>query len=260
MATQSKVDVILPAGGRIKGEFAAEAGVEVKALIEFGGRTVLEHMIDTLRASERINRLVVIGPAEVIEHSACRHVDGALPEGDSGPANMLRGIEWLSQQDGAHAERVMIAATDLPFLTRDTVSHFLDACPRDADVCVPVISREEFLARFPGSRDDYAVLRDGAWTIGCAFLVNPVAILQNRDHLERVFDARKSKLGMVRLLGLPFIFSFLTRRLTVSQVVGQCERILGCKGAAVPGCPPELAFDIDLHEEYRYAAARLTNA
>lgn len=249
--------MVLPAAGRIDGEFATEAGANIKALIQFNGRTVLEHMIDTLRASERINRLVVIGPQEVIEHPVCRNADGALPEGDSGPANMLRGLEWLSRQDGVHGDRVMISATDLPFLTGAALSAFLDACPGDADVCVPVIRREEFLARFPGTRDDYAILRDGAWTIGCTFLVNPSAILQNRDHLERVFAARKSKLGMVQLLGLPFLFSFLMRRLTVSQVVGQCERILGCKGAAVFGAPPELAFDIDLHEEYRQAARML---
>ena len=48
------IDVILPAGGRISGEFAAETGVGVKALIEIGGRTVLQRTIDALRATGQV--------------------------------------------------------------------------------------------------------------------------------------------------------------------------------------------------------------
>lgn len=55
-----KLDVILPAGGRISGEFASEAGVEVKALIEINGCTVLEHTIDVLRATQRVERLILV--------------------------------------------------------------------------------------------------------------------------------------------------------------------------------------------------------
>jgi hypothetical protein len=50
-----------------------------------------------------------------------------------------------------------------------------------------------------------------------------------------------------------FIARFVCRRLTVPHVQQRCEQILGCTGAAVLDCAPELAFDIDLPDEYRYA-------
>jgi GTP:adenosylcobinamide-phosphate guanylyltransferase len=253
-----KVDAILPAGGRIAGEFAKEAGAEIKALIALDGRTVLERTLETLRATGRVERAVVIGPEELNGHPAARAADAVLPEGASGIDNLFHGIEWLRTHNGGqHAERVLVVTTDLPFLTPEAICGFLDACPPHAAVCLPVIRREEFEARFPDSRSDFVRLRDGEWTMGCAFLVDPAKLTENRCCLERVFQARKSQIGMLRLLGLPFILRWLTKRLTVDHVEARCAQILRCMGAAVRGGAPELAFDIDLPEEYRFTLKEL---
>jgi GTP:adenosylcobinamide-phosphate guanylyltransferase len=249
------IDVILPAGGRISGEFAAEAGAEVKALIEVGGRTVLQRTLDALRATGQVRRAIVIGPHEIADHACAKSADAVLPEGgDSGPANILRGIEWLSDTDGSRAGRVLIVTTDLPFLTPEAISTFIDSCPPDIDLCLPLVSKKAFEKRFPGSDNQYVKLADGSWTLGCGFLVNPEAIESNRDQIERVFAARKSQIGMARLLGLGFIIRFLTGRLSVSHIEKRCTHMLGCSGKAIPGSCPELAFDLDNIGEYRYAA------
>jgi MFS family permease/GTP:adenosylcobinamide-phosphate guanylyltransferase len=254
-----KVDVVLPAGGRIAGDFAAEAGAELKALIPLGGRTVLERMLAALRATGRVGRIVIVGPSEVASHPAARAADAVLPEGGTtGPANILRGLEWLRDASGGQqAERVLIVTTDLPFLTPEAITSFLDACPSELEACVPVIRRDEFEARFPGSSGFYVRLRDGQWAVGCTFLVNPATIIRNRSHLEGAFAARKSPVTMARLLGPLFIIRFLARRLTVGQVEQRCLEILGCTGRGMRGCAPELAFDIDRPEDYRYAAKDL---
>lgn len=251
-----RVDVVLPAGGRLKGRFADETGAEVKALIRFGGQTVLERTLSTLRATGRVERAVVIGPEEIAAHPASRTADAVLPERySSGPSNILRGIEWLRETDGGrYAERVLIVATDLPYLTPDSLTSFLDCCPPGMDICVPLVNRGEFEVRYPGTRNKYVRLRDGEWTMGCAFLVNPRAVAANRALMERVFSARKSQLGMARLLGPGIIARFLTRRLTVDHVANRCRQILGCTAGGITGSAPELAFDIDRPEEYRYAA------
>jgi len=249
-----KVDAILPAGGRITGDFATEAGAEIKALIAFEGRTLLERTLDTLRATGRVQRAVVIGPGELAGHPASATADAVLPEAESGPANIMRGLEWLHHaNDGRHAERVLIVTTDLPFLTPESITGFLDACPPGAAMSLPAIRKEAIEASCPHWAGTYLHLRDGAWTLGCAFLVDPQSIMANREHIERVFNARKSALAMARLLGPLFIARFMCRQLTVGHVQRRCEQILGCTGAAVLDCAPELAFDIDLPQEYRYA-------
>lgn len=249
-----KADVILPAGGRIAGEFAKETGAEIKALITFDGRTVLERTVETLRATGRVERAVIIGPEELKEHPAAGAVDVVLQEGASGIDNLFHGIEWLrDHDDGQHADRVLVVATDLPFLTSKAVCGFLNACPPDSTICLPIIRREEFEGRFPGSVNEFVRLRDGEWTMGCVFLLDPKTITESRVHLQHIFDARKSQIAMLRLLGLPFILRWLTRRLTVDHIEARCTQILRSTGSAIRGCAPELAFDIDLPEEYRFA-------
>lgn len=251
-----KVDVILPAGGRINGDFAAATGITVKALLPLSRKTVLEHTIDVLKATDHVERIVVIGPEEL--QTASHEANALLPEGESGPENIFRGLQWLHDQNqGKHADRVLIMTTDLPFITADAITSFIDVCPRDADVCLPVIAKQEFEATFPGLSGEYVRLRDGEMTLGCAFLVNPVAVARNRVHIDRVFEARKSQLTMARLLGPLFILRFACGRLTVAHIRERCEKLLGCSGAAILGCAPELAFDIDLPAEYEYARQRL---
>jgi len=73
------------------------------------------------------------------------------------------------------------------------------------------------------------------------------------EPIERVFQNRKSKIGMARILGLKFVYGYLTQSLTVSDVEAKVKDVLKCSAAAVPGSPPELAFDIDYQEDYHYA-------
>ncbi len=247
------IDVLLPAGGRIDGEFAEDVGVNVKALIEIDGLTVLERTMDALRSTGIVRRVIVVGPEEIAKHHCAELADAVLPEGgDSGPANILKGIEWI-QSDGARPDRVLVLTTDLPFLTPQAIAAFVGSCPSDADVCAPLVSKSAFEKRFPGSQNEYVKLADGAWTMGCGFMVSPSAFQANREHIERVFAARKSQIGMARILGLRFIARFLCGRLTVDDIERRCSQMLGCSGKAIRESPPELAYDLDNVREYRYA-------
>jgi CTP:molybdopterin cytidylyltransferase MocA len=244
-----KVDVVLPAGGRI-GD--GPAGTEVKALLPIGGVPLLTRTLLALRATGRAGLIAVIGPPEVAPHAASL-ADVVLPESDSGAANILRGMEWVQAANSGAAARLLVLTTDLPFLTPEAIRGFLDACPPDRDICVPVLERKELRARFPGHHGRFVPLRDGAWAIGCAFLVNPEAMTGNQHLIRRVFAARRSQLGMARLLGPGFTVRFLARRLTLPQIEAKCLTMLGCSGAAVRGCAPELGFDIDYPADYAYA-------
>jgi CTP:molybdopterin cytidylyltransferase MocA len=246
-----KVDVILPAGGRIHGDFAAEAGTAVKALIELRDTSILTNTVQALRSTGRVNRMVAIGPAEIAPHAES-HVDAVLPESDSGPENIYRGLDWLRSQPDS-ADRALIMTTDLPFVTPESVSSFLARCPEAAEIALPLFSKQEFENRFPGSLNSYVRLRDGEWTIGGAFLLSQSALERNRAHIQRIHKARKSPFAMAQMLGVSFIARYLTRTLKVAHLESHCARITGCAACAVRGCDPALAFDIDESADYRYA-------
>lgn len=255
------VDAILPAAGRICGAFAAEAGVGGKALVPVGGHPVLEHTLRVLRASGRIGRIVVVGPDEIARHPAARLADAVLPEtGGSGPDNIYLGLNWLCDKHRtANPERVLVLTTDLPFLTPQGLAAFLDACSAHADVSVPLLTQQEFESAYPGCPAQYVHLRDGNWTLGGAYLIRPSAVAAGRLAIERVFRARKSQIGMAKLLGVVFALRFLIHKLTTDDVRMRCETLVGCSARIVLGCSPELAFDIDEIEDYHYAARSRTD-
>lgn len=250
-----RIDAILPAGGRVSGALAEESGATIKALIPLRGETLLEREIRALRDTGRIGRIAVIGPTEV-EDAASHGADIVLPEGSDGPENIFRGLEWLQAQENA-AHRVLVVTTDLPFLTAVSLTQFIEMCPPELDICVPVIERREYEAVFPEAPGVWMRLQDGEWAIGCAFLLNAPALQKSRPHLEQAFAARKSPIGMARLLGPQFILRFLFKRLTVAHILERCQRVLDCTGAPIRGCAPELAYDIDEVPEYRYALQRV---
>jgi GTP:adenosylcobinamide-phosphate guanylyltransferase len=258
--TASHFDVLLPAAGRISGDYAQAAGHEIKALVKMGGCSVLERTIAALRETNRVARIAVIGPREMESHEDVRAADLFVLEGTSGPDNVFRGLEKLGYDAGNHA-RVLAVTTDLPFLSAPALNAFLDASDafQEADICLPTVEKRAFERAFPESCGEYVRLRDGSWTLGCAFLFRASVVAQIRPHAEAAFEARKNQLAMARLLGPMFIARFLTRRLDIPHVQTACERTLNCSGRVIKDAAPELAFDIDTLKDFRYATEKLKN-
>jgi CTP:molybdopterin cytidylyltransferase MocA len=240
---------VLLAGGRISGELARRSRVEIKALIDFGGETLLDRAVRAARGAG-VERVVVVGPEETAVHGEAAHVR----EGSGGIENLFLGLEELSRS--GLPERLLILATDLPFVTAEAVSALLDAASLEAGVVVPVLTREEFAAGYPEAPAVYVRLADGQFTAASAFVVDPGILSPMRPRLESAFAARKSQLGMAALFGPLATLKFLAGRLRSEDVVRRANRQLGINGCALRGCPPELAFDIDTLEEYEYALRR----
>ena len=247
-----RVDAVLPAGGRLKAPFTQAPGVVIKALLPMEGQTLLGRTVQALRGTEGVGRIVTVGPEAAQAEALNAGADGALGEGETGPDNIFCGLEWLQAQENP-AERVLIVTTDAPFLTPEAVTQFLAACPEMADLCIPIVERGPFEARYPGLIRTDTPLQDGWFRLGCLYLINPQTLLRIRPHLEGMFAARKSNFQMARLIGIPFLLRYLFRRLSVEDIVARAGELLQCRGVAVRDVPPELAFDVDLAEEYEYA-------
>jgi GTP:adenosylcobinamide-phosphate guanylyltransferase len=249
-------DAILPAGGTVDADLGQRVGTGSKALIEFNARTILDRTFDALEASGRVERTVLIGTDEVLASAPAKRASRTLKAERSAPGNILMGLKSLLA-DANPPQKVLIVTTDLPFLTGKIITDFLDKCPTDRDICVPLVTRTEYTARFPGATATFVPLRDNTWTTGCAYVMDVQAFQAALPHLERLFINRKNKVGMVRQLGLRFLIKFLFKTLTVPDVEAKIESMLGCSGAAILHSPPELAYDIDDLEDFNYAMEHL---
>jgi CTP:molybdopterin cytidylyltransferase MocA len=245
-------DAILPAGGKIDAEFAKVVGTEYKALILIDGKTVLGRTIEALQTTGIIRNTIVIGPDEVLLSDDGQKATYKLPPGETGPDNIFRGLEQLLKEPEP-PEKVLIVTTDLPFLSPAAILDFVNRCPNDRDICVPLIRERDFMERYPGIGATFVKLKDDAWTTGNVFMMDVKALQKAKPHIERVFENRKSKAGMARLLGPVFLLKYLTKRLTLVDIEAKILTMLGCSGAAITKSDPALHFDIDFLDDYEYA-------
>jgi len=248
--------VVITAGGRVaRADFTLNSSPDdsseskdylIKALLKTGGRTLLEVVLDAVRATGRAERTVVVGGAE-LQCWVKPPRETLVPERMEAHENLIAGLRVVAQY-----RRALYLTSDLPFVTAEAIHRFLDACPPGAQLCYAIVRREEFEARFPNSPSTYARLRDGEFAAGCALLVEPAALLQREAWIRHVAERRKSLWQLALLAGLPVLLKYVTRQLRVVDVERRAEQLLGMCCRAVE-CAPELAYDIDTPQEYEYA-------
>lgn len=245
-----KFDVILPAGGRIDDHFARVALTPFKALINVQDSMIGYKVIDSVLGSDRVGRTVLIASEDVKAKLGGRCTSVLNDTGDL-TKNVMMGLQELKSM-GNVSSRVLIVTTDLPYMETKVLNQFLDLCP-DVDLAVPLISKDEYLDRFPSATGTFAKLRDGEWTVGCAYLFKPDVFIKALPKIQQVVDNRKSVTKLAGILGLGFLWKVKTRAISVPEVVAKIEGVIGCKIAAVQNAPAELAFDVDDIPDYEYA-------
>jgi len=246
------INVAIAAGGRLGGTFAAETGTEIKALAPIGAGTILERTI-AAAAGIGARRIVVLGDEAVAAHCD-RRVERVLADTGDGAVNMLACLRAF-QGDAARSATLLLAA-DLPFLDAAALRGYLDAIP-PRSVALGVCTGAEYERDFPGAPRN-GVLLGGERIINAGALVVPAEALEAvAQEAAGFFNARKAPWRMAMRAGIGILVAHAFGRLTIERIERRASRVLGAKVTAVRHCPPELCFDVDSVEEYRYARARI---
>lgn len=247
---------VVTAGGRLKPEVAAVTGTDIKALAPVGGVPLLVRVVRVLRACPDVGRIVVVGPKQELQRVACEAgADDVLEETPTGPGNVQAGLAHVRAEAGEH--RVLLSASDVPFLTPDVLETFLGEAGRgtagEADIVYPVITRADYDKAFPHSPNTWAKLAGVEYTGGSVFMVRPAALERNRELIARVFEARKSQRQMAALLGWGLALRFALGKLTVEAAEKRASELTGCRCVALRPADPRLAADVDTQADYEYA-------
>jgi molybdenum cofactor cytidylyltransferase len=114
-----------------------------KLLLPLGDRTILAHVIDTLRAAHVAEVLVVLAPGdealqEIAVGANANVLRLDLPTPDM-RATCLRGLDWLEQrQQPERDDGFLLAPADHPTMRSDVVSALISAAPQHPDTLVIV--------------------------------------------------------------------------------------------------------------------------
>lgn len=239
---------VVTAGGRITGDYARETGTAVKALVRVRGVTMLDRVVDALRGAGA-TRIAVVGGEEV--RAACDdRVERFVDEARSGTENLVRALRaWPDDGDP-----LVYATSDMPYVDARAIEEFLARVPA-GHVALPLAEFEEFDARFPGAPPCGITLGGERVVNGDVFYVPGGLAAKVEAIASRFFEARKKPWQMARLVSPRILVRFLFRRLGISHIEAHAHRVLGVPALAVRGCRPELAFDADTVDDYRYVSA-----
>jgi CTP:molybdopterin cytidylyltransferase MocA len=245
-APKPTVAAVLLAGGATSEAFQAVAGVPHRALAEIGGRPMIEIVLEAVRGSRWIGRIVLVGGPEL---DGIGPVDARLPPGEGLVANITAGIRAC---DGF--AYVLLVTADLPFLTTEAVDRLVEAgIASGGGLCYPAIQKEENERAFPGMRRTYARLADGFFTGGNLVLVEPEVLLAQEARVARAYAARKKPWQLAFLFGLRTVWQLLRGTLTLAAIESRASRILGVPVRVLLLPYPQLGADIDRPEDLEMA-------
>ncbi len=244
------VDAVVLAGSPNNGPLKECSPVRHEALIPLGGKTMVERVVDALLEARQVDRVLIIGPVEDLASLSFEHRISMIPSEGGILENIEAGLKALPG-----AQRVLLVTSDIPLLTPPAVEDFLELCgDMTGDIYYPVIEKEVVEKSFPAANRTYVKLKEGVFTGGNLFLINPAVYKRCVENGQKIIDLRKSPIGLCRMLGLKFVIKFLLRSLTLKEAEEKVCRLLGgIKGVVVISKHPEVGVDVDKPGDYELA-------
>lgn len=215
--------------------------VTIKGLVPIAGRPMIEWVVDALRASESVGEIAVVVPTRQGLGAWADKVDHLVISKESFIDNTIAGCAIFKN------DRHILGATgDLPALTPEAIDDYVArSLETGAEFTYPLVRAEDMEAQFPGSQRTYVKVAGGPVTGGNMTVMSPDIVRRNREIGQRLFDTRKSPVAMARVIGIPFIFKYVTGRLRVDDVERKMGQLLGAKCAAVYTAHASIGADVD---------------
>ncbi|MFC3695144.1 NTP transferase domain-containing protein [Chenggangzhangella methanolivorans] len=227
---------LILAGTRRGGDKLAEAeGVSHKTLIEVGGRPMLERVVDALRASGRIDRILVsINKPKLVKIPGVETIKSAKSLAES----VIEGVNAI----GAPA---FVTTGDHALLEPEWIRYFIDNAP-DVDLALGIARAEAVSRDAPDTERTFIKLADGQFS-GCnMFYVRHIEALRGVEVWREFEQLRKRPFKMLQKLGPSAIFAYATGRLTTERVAKEVGRLTGGLTAGIVDMPfGRSAIDVD---------------
>lgn len=225
--------------GAPAGELSPDDESISRAMILLGEKTMIQWVVDALRASESVGRIIAVGEV------AADGLDVVVEPEDSLVGNLKLGMDAAGGSDP-----VLVVSCDIPMLTPAAVDDFISrAVEVDADMAYPVVPKA-YCGRHPGMRRTYLKTGDGTFTGGNLMLIKPEFVARNWDAIEDAYAARKQIGKLARNIGLGVLVRVIVGQalpfvLRITALERAVSRMLGGKVAAVVSAYPEIGEDVD---------------
>ena len=223
-----------------------------KALLQLGGKTMIEFVLQALQNSRLIDEIVIVGQRSSTASSGPKPV-GGIPDQGSLVANGLAGMEWATRSTltpDSHQstldDYVLYCSVDIPAIKTEIIDELVDLChPLKSSIYYFFVTQETMENRFPGSRRTYARLREGRVAGGDMLLVKIGSVEHYKTVLIELEERRKQPWRLAQLIGYQTLLKYLTGRLGIVDLESIAGEILNVPVKVVLSPHAEIAMDVD---------------
>lgn len=238
------VDVLVVAGSPNEKTLKEVSKASYEALIEIEGKPMLSYVLEALQKSSKINRVVVVGPKEIIpvlpSDFLWANSKNSLLE------NVEVGIDALKD-----SKQVLFLTSDIPLITTKAIEDFLKLCQkRTADLYYSAISKEVVEEKYPDTKRTYVKLKEGKFTGGSLVLFNPAVFKKCIPTGKKIIEARKQPLKICKILGYGFLLKFVLGLVDLEEAEKKVSGILGVNGAVIISSYAEIGVDVDKVDDF----------
>lgn len=244
---------VLLAGSRPgRDAFAAEHGVDLKALIPVGGEPMVRRPVRALLASQSVGQIIVLAQQP-------KRIAAALPKDKRVSVRSSEGTiaETLLELcfDKKTQWPLLVTTADHALLDAATIDEFCDAA--SGDIAIGVVERETLMRRFPQAKRTWLKFRGGAYTGANLFALKSPKVAAAIELWRTVENDRKKGWRVISLLGPFVLIGTALRLLSIDRVLGSVGRKLGLSIHAVRLSNPLAGIDVDKSADHELAEAIL---
>ncbi|MFZ1741565.1 MAG: nucleotidyltransferase family protein [Pontixanthobacter sp.] len=229
---------LILAGSR-PGEDAAALfeGYSHKALIELQGRTLLQRVVEAVRASGA--QRIAVSCAEGAVADLARSLGAEVLAPQSGPSgSVLSAFAELGTP-------LLVTTADHALLEAAWIKQLIEQTPADCDLSLMLAQQPEVELAMPGSRRTYLRFADGEWS-GCnLFFLRTTAARAAIELWQTIEVDRKRPWRIALRLGPATIFNYLLGRLTLAEGLSRLGARIGISVLPVAASNGLAAVDVD---------------
>jgi GTP:adenosylcobinamide-phosphate guanylyltransferase len=236
------VIAVVLAGGGPDAVSAMRRDAPNKAFVKIGGQALVARTIASLRSSPYIRRIVAVAPPAMHASDALAGADECRPDGTRMIDSLAAGLAGAPVD-----ELVLIAASDLPVLSRAAIEEFVDrARERDLDIAYSIVDSRVNHAQYPrGVRHTWATMFEGHFCGGGLVALKPRVLTSLRMVLDDLGAARKSPFRLASLFGWDLLPRFAFGSLRIADAEARASTILRAPVGAIPCSHADIAVNVD---------------
>lgn len=218
-----------------------ENTLDNKALIKIKNKYMLEYVLDALHNVKTIEKIAVVGAKEKLQEVLGHKIDYIIEGTDSIVDNVIKALELFPGE-----KEMLVLTCDIPMITVEAIEHFmLESKESGADLCYSIVDKKLNDERYPEVKRTYVKLKEGQFTGGNAFYLNPEIKDKVKDFFEKVLENRKSPTKMAGILGFGFLLRLALGILTIKAIKKKVNKLLDINAAVVISPFPEIGNDVD---------------